>query len=226
MKSPRREGIDRLERREHAHLVVEGTAPPHEAVGDVAREGRVRPRALRSRLHGNDIEVRHHDDGLERGVRARPLEEETRGIDDLVRERRVGAREALREIGVQRTHGDEVGARVLPRDGGKSDRSRQMLGDERFVHRRQQRARARLARARSEAHRAHGDRGHEHHQQGGQRRRDLLHAGIWWRPRCCPERCAHPRAIFSHPFPGEWGRITEPWPPQAHRHRAPIANPK
>ena len=108
-----REAVDRLHRADHAGLVVERAAPPHEAVGDHAREGRMRPRLGVG--HRHHVEVRGQQHRLERGVAARPGVEQARGADLLALEHAARVREGGLEPVVERGEGRrvEVGRRLV-----------------------------------------------------------------------------------------------------------------
>ena len=64
-------------------LVVDRAAPPDITIGDDAPEGGVLPLVFGSRRNRHDVDMRHHQHGIERRVLALPCIEECLAADDF-----------------------------------------------------------------------------------------------------------------------------------------------
>ena len=130
----REKRLDRFERGEHADLVVEGTTPPDEPLGEVAREGRVVPARERGGFDWHDVHVPHQDDRRERGVGAAPGEEQVVGGHHLAHEGVMHAREVRLELMVQAEERVPRRGRVGPAHGGEPHGARETRRGSAVVH--------------------------------------------------------------------------------------------
>ena len=87
--------FDRFENRDDRRFVVEGSSSPDEAVGDHARERRMRPFGLGACFDGHDVQVPHEQDGIERRVRAGPRVQQAVFRDDFPRQAARHVRERV-----------------------------------------------------------------------------------------------------------------------------------
>ena len=174
--------LHRLESPDEAPLVVQRAATPHVAAGDPSLERRLRPAALRSRLHRHDVLMREQDDRWKVRIGPGPLVQQPVAVHLLELECGMDPGERRPQVGLEAGEltGVELG-RVLIGDGLEAQRAGQTLcqrgGIER-LHRHGRRRR--LARAEREGALEHD--GGEHEHQDEQRGADgFFHGARRWR---------------------------------------------